>query len=90
MQRGESTNTTSSVFGPNQLGARRAGQAPGQLEGRSGPRRIRPSLGFIAVLEQSTEGCLNWSEREVINRGAAEVKKGWCGGCLGGWRKCSP
>lgn len=83
-------STTSNIFGPNQLEARRARQAPETLEGRSGPGRIRPSLGFIAVLEQSTGGCLNWGNREVIKRGAAEGRKGWRGCSLGGWRKCSP
>lgn len=73
-------------FGPNDLGARRARQAPGLQEGRSGPGRIRASLGFIAVLEQSTGGCLNWGNREVIKRGAAEERKCWFGCCLEGGR----
>lgn len=92
--RGEKTHSTiSNIFGPNQLGARGPISLQARLrEGHAAPERIRPSLGFISVLEQSTgggEGWLNWGKREVIKRGDAEGKKGWYGCSLGEWGKCS-
>lgn len=62
-------NTTSSMIDPNQAGDPEGQPDSRSTAGRSGAERIRFSLGFIAVLEQSAGGCLNWGKRKVIKRG---------------------